>query len=451
MDLNPHTRWQLRLQGWAFTLLLLLIIGLLGWLSTQHHFQKDWTAAGRHTLSEASVQVLQALDGPLQIHAFSRAELSPALRQRTRELVARYQRIKPDIELHFIDPDHQPDQVREWGVTAEGELVLSYQGQRENLRTLGEQALTNALQRMLRSESRLVVFLGGHGERRFDGRANHDLGQWAGQLAQKGFEFRAQNLSVEPGLPEDTAVLVIASPQRPLLPGEVALLRQYLEDGGNLLWLSEPAQQVGLEPLAEALELYFVPGTVIDPTAQMLGIDNPAFVIVPEYPPHPISQGLDGLSLFPFAHAMQHFSDSVWESFPLLNSLPRSWAESGALDGEIRFDEGQDVPGPLSLGLLLQRERGSGAGEQRVAVIGDGDFLSNSFLGNGMNQELGDRLLNWLSHDDRFITIPPRTAPDRRLDLGHTHSILIGLMSLILLPGLLLLSGLGIWWRRRRR
>ncbi len=454
MQTNRKLRMQLRLQGGIFIALLLLVVGLLAWLSTRYVVEADWTAAGRHTLSEASSQVLDELQGPLRITSFSRAELSPELRQRSRELVARYQRHRGDIELIFVDPDQRPQQVREWGVQAEGELVLEYMGQRENLRTLGEQALTNAIMRLLRDDERKVYFITGHGERRFDRQANHDLSQWAEQLQQRGFDFQQLNLSSTPEIPADASALVLASPQLPLHPGEVALLVDYLEGGGNLLWLSEPERPEGLAPLKEALDLHFVPGTLIDPTGQRLGIDNPAIVLVPEYPAHPVSQGLEALTLFPIAHAIQQYSDSAWQSFPLLNTLPNSWAETGPLDGEVRFDDTEDTPGPLTIGLLLERSIEGTDGiqaQQRVAVLGDGDFLSNSFLGNGANQELGDRLLNWLSHDDRFIAIAPRTAPDTRLDLERNHIMLIGFGFLVALPLLLLASGLTIWWRRRRR
>jgi ABC-type uncharacterized transport system involved in gliding motility auxiliary subunit len=393
------------------------------------------------------------LDGPVHISVFSREQTHPELRQRTRELVSRYQRHKDDITLIFVDPDQAPQQVRDWGVSAEGELVVEYQGRREHLRTLGEQALTNALHRLLRTTSPSIVFVRGHGERRFDGQANHDLGQWAAQLAQKGVRFQALNLSAQPAIPVETTVLVLASPQLPLQAGEITIIRAYLAQGGNLLWLSDPDRPDGLEPLTDELDLHFLPGTLVDPTGQMLGIDNPAMVIVPDYPHHPVTRGLEGLTLFPWAHAMQMLADSEWDSTPLLNSLPRSWLEHGPLEGDLRFDPAHSLPGPHTLGLLLERPVIDSDGQQRrqrVAVIGDGDFLSNGFLGNGANHELGDRLLNWLSHDDRLIAIVPRTAPDTRLELGRTHTLLIGFGFLILLPLLLLGSGLVIWWRRRR-
>jgi ABC-type uncharacterized transport system involved in gliding motility auxiliary subunit len=88
---------------------------------------------------------------------------------------------------------------------------------------------------------------------------------------------------------------------------------------------------------------------------------------------------------------------------------------------------------------------------QRVAVIGDADFISNAYLGNGANLDLGNRLVNWLSHDDALIRIPPRTAPDTQLTLTPTLSLAIGLGFLAVIPLGLLAAGGTIWWRRRKR
>lgn len=452
MQVSKKTHRQQRLQTWTFVVLFLIAIGLLAWLCTRYHFQSDWTASGRHTLSEATVMLLEKMEGPVKLTSFSRADDLSGLRKRTRELIDRYRRVKKEIDLAFIDPDQQPEKVRELGVTLDGELRVEYGGRAENLKSIGEQALTNALQRLMRSSERRVLFLSGHGERRIDGQANHDLGEWGKQMTQKGFRFDSLNLGATPTIPDNTVALVIASPQVELLPGEVSLIQDYVLEGGNLLWLTEPGELNGLAPLAQQLGISFEPGSLVDPTGQMLGINNPAFIVVAEYPEHPVTEELTTLTLFPEAQPLMVEGDT-WQSTALLRSLPRSWSETGPMEGSISFDEAEDLPGPLTFGVVLSRKQGEEgeATEQRIAVIGDGDFLANSFLGNGANQELGARLLNWLSSDDEFISIPSRAAPDTRLEMSKNMSLIIGFGFLVFLPGVLLAAGLTIWWKRRKR
>jgi ABC-type uncharacterized transport system involved in gliding motility auxiliary subunit len=89
--------------------------------------------------------------------------------------------------------------------------------------------------------------------------------------------------------------------------------------------------------------------------------------------------------------------------------------------------------------------------EQRIVVIGDGDFLSNAYLGNGGNLALGLNIIQWLTHDDAFIAIQPKTAPDQTLVLDRNAQIAISLGFLLVLPMALLIAGLAIWLRRRKR
>ncbi len=244
MQVNPHTKRRLRLQGVLFYLVFFAVMGLLAWLSTRYSVQADLTAAGRNSLSQASEALLETLNAPVEIRAYVRE--NPTLRQSLRDLVGRYQRSKADIQLEFVNPDTHPDEVREQGINLEGELLIRYQGRSEKLANPAEQGLTNVLQRLARSQERWVVFLQGHGERRHDGEANHDLGLFVTELERKGIRVQGLNLAATPAIPDNTSTLVIAGPRVALLPGEVALIQAYVEDGGNLLWLLDPEPLRGL-------------------------------------------------------------------------------------------------------------------------------------------------------------------------------------------------------------
>jgi ABC-type uncharacterized transport system involved in gliding motility auxiliary subunit len=156
--------------------------------------------------------------------------------------------------------------------------------------------------------------------------------------------------------------------------------------------------------------------------------------------------------------------DNKWQRQSILTTLSRTWVETSALEETIRYDEGQDVLGPLTIGFALDREYPSSkqkaaskdqdkskSSTQRVIIIGDGDFLSNTYLGNGANLDLGFSLINWLTHEDRFITVPARIRPDTTLQLSSTASWIISIGFLFVLPVTLLGAGLLIWWRRRQR
>lgn len=464
MDVTRKTKIGLRLQRYVFTVLFLAVIGLLAWLSTQYVHQADWTAGGRNSLSADSVRLLGTLKEPVQITAFARE--NDALRSQIEEVVARYQRSKPDVTLEFVNPDKEPERIRELGVTLDGELRVSYQGRSERVQELSEQAISNALLRTARQGERWITFLTGHGERDPLGQANHDLGNFGADLQRKGLKVQTLNLAQNPQIPDNTSLLVIASPQVAPLPGEVDLIRGWLDRGGNLLWFADPGETAGLEKLAEYFGIEALPGIIVDATTQLFGIQNPDFVLVTEYPAHPVTRELKLMSLFPRTAALEWHQKEGWQGQPILSTLDRAWTETGELSGQIRFDEGgEERAGPLDIGFALTRalddgkqdemaagtEPSEGGREQRVVVVGDGDFLSNAFLGNGGNLDLGINLINWLSNDDDFIAIQTKAAPDQTLTLSTAAQTTIALGFLIALPLGLLGSGLFIWLRRRKR
>ena len=454
MKLNPRVRLQIRIQSGIFLLLFVALLALLAWLSQRYPVIIDMSTNQRNSLSQETVRLLEQIDTPIDLTLFISPinERKPTLEK----LFKRYQQLQPNIRVQSLNPDLHPDLLRIHDIRYDGEVLLQYDGRNEKVSQISEANVSNAIQRLLRRGERWLVFLKGHGERNPYGEANHDYSQFATQLAGKGYTIEDLTLSQIGSIPDNTDVLVLAGPRVALLPGEIRLLQEYIDGGGNFLWLADPEQAMeGLEMLGENLATGFVPGIIADPNSQLMGLERIDFTLVGEYPRHPITSNLTSLSLFPKAQAIEFYGDENWQRQNFLQSDVRSWNETGDMQGDVyKGDNDDEISGPLTIGMSLARSKQDSDGqvfEQRVVIVGDADFVANSYLGNGSNLEIGINIINWLSHDDRLISISPRPAPDTRLELSPPEQLAIAIFFLLALPLGLLVSGLRIWLKRRKR
>lgn len=444
--MKPTAKLLTNLNSLLFYLLLAVIVGLVGWLSNHYSLAWDLSAGGRNSLSKTSQTVLSRLEEPLHITSF--APESAELRNRISEIIDRYKRYRPDISFTFVNPDKQPELVRQLSIQAMGELRLEYQGRAENLKTVSEDAISNTIQHLMLGGERWVGVVQGHGERSTDGRANHDLGGFGNELRRKGYKLQNINLSETVDIPHNISLLIIASPQVAYLEQEADRVISYIDSGGNLLWLLEPGTDQGLGKLKGKLGLKVLPGTIVDANAASYRLQDPTMAIVTNYPKHPATASFSLVTLFPHTAAISATGETGWKSTPLLSTLTNSWNETGKLTGEIERNQEQgEIAGPMNIGIVFSRKHEQSS--QSVMVIGDGDFLSNSFLGNGGNLDLGVNIIRWLTSDIQLLDIPARTAPDLQLDLTTTQSSVIGLGFLVVLPLLFISAGVTIWWRRR--
>ncbi len=455
MIINDKIRQQIRLQSSLFLGLFFIVIGILAWFSHIHPISIDLSKNARNSLAQETIRLVKAIDRPIKITLF----VSPNNENREVmiRLFERYRRQQSLIEFESINPDLRPDLLTRYDIRIDGESLIEFEGRSEKVSQITEANITSAIQRLMRQGERWLVFLQGHGERNPYRQSNYDYSGFAGQLADMGYTVENLNLAQTNNIPANTDVLVLASPKIAMLPGEVDLLRNYLETGGNLLWLADPEQTTeGLEPMAEIISVDFLPGIIVDPNSQLLGLNRVDFALVTNYPRHAISQNIDAISLFPQAQAIEFYGDSeAWQQQNFLLSSEASWNETGEMQGKIyNGDHDDEGNGPFNLGITLSKNHEldqSNSITQRIAIVGDADFISNRYLGNGANLDIGINLINWLSHDDNLISINPRPAPDTQLTLSQTEQLIISFGFLLVLPSLLFGSGLRIWLVRRKR
>ncbi|MDD4913140.1 MAG: GldG family protein [Sideroxydans sp.] len=427
--------------------LLFLITSFIGSYQLASRFPLQWdvTQNALNSLDQGSVDALKQLNEPLKITVYV-AEQDAQLgdvRKLVTDFVGMYQRYKTDISLTFVDPVKEPDAVRQSGIRGNGEMVVDYAGRREHIITLNQQTLTSALLRLARSKDQLMMYVTGHGERKLDGVANHDLGEFGKRLSQNGYRIAPLNLSIAQDVPSNVGVLLITHPQADFFPGETDKVMRHIEQGGNVLWLIDAEPLRGLEPLAEQLGITLTPGVVVDPAAHDVNAPTD-WTLGTGYAPHAITQNFDLITVFPFARALGTEDSSNWEHHVLVEGATNGWVSASH---STKFDKRNDTPGPVNLAIALQRE--VAGHEQRIVVIGSGAFLSNAYSGNGGNLDLGINILNWLSGEERLITLSPRTTQDGTLTLSRNMLLFMSVGLLVAFPFILIAIGGRLWWLRR--
>jgi ABC-type uncharacterized transport system involved in gliding motility auxiliary subunit len=449
LSLNPTTR------NLLFVLLLLGAAFGLGYLAMHHHIQRDVTYNASNSLEPSSVEVLRQLSGPVNFTVYATEQDAHLgdIRKIIRDFLSLYQRYKPDIQLVFIDPEKETEKARAAQIRFNGEMVIEYAGRSEHLTKINEQIVTSTLLRLAHTRDQTVMYLDGHGERKLDGIANFDLGTLFGtKLKQNGFHLGSLNLALAQEVPSNVSVLVITQPQLDLMPGEVDKLLRYVDHGGNLLWLVDVEPLQGLERLAEKLDLLLPPGIVIDPDSTKMNVPA-TWSIVTTYPPHAITHNFNLNTVFPSSRPLLWNENPDWQHHVLLEAAEHGWVSRSMSGGKAStnkpyFDKQHDTPGPVVIAMALQRNINDR--EQRIVVVGNGAFLSNSFAGNGGNVDLGMNMVNWLAGEEHLITQQLRAAKDSKLELSTTQLRLISISFLLGLP--LLLAGVGglMWWKHRR-
>ena len=430
---------------YALVPVVLLTAVIIGVHTLDHHnLIVDVSRDARNSLDAKSVRVLAMLPAPLEVVALVPDQ--PTIRTAVRDFYARYQREKPNLTVRFIDP-RQDDQAPEARRGRLGEILLQYGERFERVDELSESATTNGLARLARGDEHYVVFLANNGERRVAREANHDISLFAAELDQRGLRSREYALGAAQDIPANTAVLVLASPSVAYVTAEIEEIERYVARGGNLLWLTEPDAKLALAPLERALGFERLPGTLVDPVG-LTKFHDPAYAVALEQVEHPLLVGFHQTVVFPRATGLLPQPNIGWHAQVLAHTGSSAWNETGTFAGNVGFDAADEVQGEMKLALALTKARADG-GEQRVVVIGDGDFISNSYVGNLGNLEFGRRVIEWLASGDALIDIALPRVPDATLDLALWQRVTIFLFFGIGLPLALGINGVMLWWRRR--
>ena len=439
------------------TLLVLGILIVIGVLSVQHNGKLDLTGNKRYSLSQQTVKLLQGL--PQEVKAKAFYQQGDQGREGAQYLFGQYADRTKRFTYEFIDPDRQPAKAKQYAVTDYGTIVLECGTRQERLDTLTEATLTNAIIRATRQNKKIVYFLQGHGEHGLTDEARGGYSAVKKAVEEQNYIVKPLLLLRAEGVPADAALVVIGGPQKDMLPQEIMQIKRYLEGGGKLLIMTDPFTGRTLNGFIDGYGLHMGDDVIIDKMSKILGGDY-GVPVVSDYAAHPITENFGEATFFPMAQTIQidKAPPQDTEIVPLATTGTESWGELDRMrlvKGEAEFNKGEDRPGPLTVAAVATRRikattMGAADKNARIVLVGDSDFVSNSFFAVAGNGDFFLNALSWLAEEGDLIAVRPKPPKITPLFLSPVEARWIKWLTIAILPGLVAGAGVVILIRRRR-
>jgi ABC-type uncharacterized transport system involved in gliding motility auxiliary subunit len=449
----------------VYTVAFVGILVAINYLGTLHRARLDLTAERIYSLSPQSVKVVQSLNKPIRLIGFFPGGESP----QARELYEMYAYASPNVKFQLVDPDKSPELAERYKVSVMNTTHIQYgdaeKGEGTNVTDLNEQALTNAIIRVTRQGKKVIDFLDGHGES--DPDETQDAGGFGAlrkDLEGEGYEVRKMVLASLPKVPDDVSIVVVAGPQKPLLPHEIDALNDYLKRGGRMILMfrpqppDQPIDESAMIKLAGEWGVQVGNDVVVDQVLRLfagpaLGL-NP---IVQSYGTHPITTGFTQRTVFPMTRSLD--AEANLKPGLTVTALGKtsdtSWAEID-LEGIFRRQEAKltskDIRGPITVAEAVTGDLAklfSGKGEARLLMYGSSEFVDNQYINTFYNRDFFMNGAEWLVGEESQIAIRPRSLRASRFRLTVDQFSVVFALSVLLLPELLLIAGIWVWWERR--
>jgi ABC-type uncharacterized transport system involved in gliding motility auxiliary subunit len=425
-------------------------------LAEQYPQRWDVTEDKQHTLAPETIQALQSLPEPVQATAFYSVRLNP---ESVAQLLEDFKANSDGkFTYQFMDPDSNPVLVNQLGITGDGKILLQMGEQQEIVTFASERELAGGLIRLLNPDKPALYFLTGEGEHDIETAGEGAYTRVRQVLESKNYVINTLNLQAENAIPEDVRAVVIAGPLVPLSENSVTLIRNYLENGGNLLYLSNPVPLTNFGDKPDLLADYLASewGMTLnnDIVVDTNSPSSPFFAVGAQYAAHPITEKMQGIAaIFPYSRSLTVDTGNIGATpTALVLTIDQSWGETNftALEGQqaLEFDQETDLLGPMTLAAAAEDV----ATGSRVVVFGNSAFAQDDnfdFSGNG---DMFVNAVDWASEEEALINLTTSTPQERTFNPpGSVQFILTIVSSVCIIPLAVIAAGVYAWVMRRRR
>lgn len=440
----------------SYTLIVLAILVVANVLADRHNKSYDSTSNKRYSLSEQTAKIVRGLKQPAAITYYNQSSKF----DQAKDQLDQYANLSPKVHVKYVDPDKNPELAVDVRGKAYGTTMVQIGDRKEEAKSLTEEGITGAFIRDLKTSVRTVCFVEGSGEHTIEDTDRNGYSRFKESLGRDGYEAKSVNLLTKAEVPSDCTVLVVAGPDADYQLPEVDAIKKYVEDGGRALVLLDPPLKMGRveigdnEALSMVLEAWGVTpekNLILDlnPIGQLAGL-GPQVALVTSYDSHAIVNDMKRRATgFPLARSLETKNGDKTTVQKLFSSSDSSLATKKLNSPAIDPTDPKNIKGPLTIAAAGTYNTGKENSQGRFVVIGSSSWAANNFIGFNGNRDLALNTINWLASDEDLISIHPKDRDDRRVTLTQAQMRWLRISSQFLLPLLIVVGGVAVWWRRR--
>lgn len=315
----------------------------------------------------------------------------------------------------------------------------------------GEGQITSAIAYVTTENLPVLYTLEGHGEKELDSTIKEDI-------EKANMEIKTLNLISEGSVPDDAACLLIDSPSSDISEDEKTALLDYLENGGKAMVFSDYTEST-LTNFAAVLENYGVKaadGIVFEGDNQHYGMQMPYYLL-------PTVNSTDASSetassgyyiIMPYAQGIQKLDDvrDTVTVEDILTTSDSAYSKTNLQSETLEKEEG-DVEGPFALGVSIKEDVEDGKKTQIIYY--SSSYIMDSQMNqlvSGGNEKLVTESLNSMvsTEETTTVSIPSKSLEVSYLTISDYDASFWKICTIGLIPGIFLVAGFVIWFKRRK-
>ncbi|MBO5282542.1 MAG: Gldg family protein [Lachnospiraceae bacterium] len=448
----------------AITIVVNLLVGQLPstWTSL------DLTSNKLYSLTDQTKEFLEGMDEDVTIYVLVSEENEDSMLGQTLD---RYEAMSEHVTVQYVDPIQNPlfySQYTSSSVSTNSLIVVSdkrskvidandiyvtsydYSSYSSSVTGYdGEGQITSALDYVLSDDIPLVYMTEGHGELSLSS-------SFESSLDKENVEYSTINLMDYEAVPESAACLVINAPSSDLSEDDKDKVIAYLEQGGKVILIVgyREVETPNLDAVLAYMDLSIAEGLVVEED-QSNYYQSP-FYVLPTVVASAYTSGIYG-NYYIFAPYSQGIlvpetEDDSDVSYTTLLTTSSSAYSMRNFESATEFGRQEgDAEGPFALGVEAVKTLDEG--EATMVVYSSDQMFTDtaSQMVGGSNQMLFTNTVSHFVDHETSVSIPVKDYEVSTLMLSSSNILVLGMITVIILPVGSLVIGFVIWFRRRKK